>query len=117
MTPQEIRKVEDIVNEVILKNLPVKILETTVNEAQELGAVALFGEKYGQKVRLVTMGDYSKELCGGTHVKYTAEIGLFKIVSESSIGSGLRRIEAVTGTNLLNYFALILENINNIADI
>lgn len=115
MTQEEIKKVEDSVNEVILRNLPVEVLETTVQEAQESGAVALFGEKYGNRVRMVLMGDYSKELCGGTHVKSTAEIGLFKIISEYSIGSGLRRIEAVTGKNLLNYLEDMIENINSIA--
>jgi alanyl-tRNA synthetase len=115
MTQEEIKEAEDSVNEAIWRNLPVEVLEITVQEAQESGAVALFGEKYGEKVRMVLMGDYSKELCGGTHVKSTSEIGLFKIISESSIGSGLRRIEAVTGKNLLNYLEDIIKNINRAA--
>jgi len=115
MTPEEILKTEELVNEAILNNLPVNVIETTVQDALERGAIALFGEKYGEKVRMVSMGDFSKELCGGTHVNSTSEIGLFKIVSEISIGSGLRRIEAVTGTNLLNYLNKTLEYLNEAA--
>ncbi|WP_422444004.1 alanine--tRNA ligase [Thermoanaerobacterium sp. DL9XJH110] len=115
LTPEEIHEIERRVNEAVLGNLPVRIQETTVQEAQKHGAIALFGEKYGEKVRLVSMGDYSKELCGGTHVKSTAEIGMFKIISESSIGAGLRRIEAVTGRNLINYLDQTLNFINSAA--
>ena len=99
----ELIKIEKYVNKAILSNLPVNILETSLSEAREMGAAALFGEKYGDQVRVVKMGDYSLELCGGTHMRSSAEIGLFKITSESSVGSGLRRIEAVTGEGALQY--------------
>lgn len=115
VTAEEIRKVENKVNNAILKNLQVSIYWLTLQEAQERGAVALFDEKYGEKVRVVDFAGYSKELCGGTHVKSSAEIGLFKIVSESSIGAGLRRIEAVTGHNLMDYLYDILQNANESA--
>lgn len=97
LTPLELQQVEDKVNAVIWDNLPVVITQTTLEQAKEAGAMALFGEKYGEQVRLVSIGDYSKELCGGTHLGSTAPIGLFKIVAESSTGAGVRRIEAVTG--------------------
>ena len=103
LTPEDIQEVENKVNKAILKNLHASIYWTRLQEAQDKGILALFGEKYGENVRVVEFGDYSKELCGGTHVQSTSEIGLFKIVSESSIGAGLRRIEAVTGQNLLDY--------------
>lgn len=115
MTPEELKTTEEKVNEAILSNLPITVDITTVQEAQKRGAIALFGEKYGEKVRLVCMGDYSMELCGGTHVKSTSEIGLFKIVSENSIGAGLRRIEAVTGKNLLNFLNTTLQSFNDAA--
>jgi len=99
LSEQERRDVEDQVNEWILRNDPVRPLTTTLDEAQRLGSMALFGEKYGDVVRMVEVGDgtYSRELCGGTHVRSTAEIGLFKITSEGSSASNVRRIEAVTG--------------------
>ena len=99
LSDEERRDVEDAVNEWILRNDPVRPLTTTLEEAQRLGAMALFGEKYGDVVRMVEIGDgsYSRELCGGTHVRSTAEIGVFKIVSEGSSASNVRRIEAVTG--------------------
>lgn len=115
MTQEELKQTEGKVNEAILSNLQVKVDITTVQDAQKHGAIALFGEKYGEKVRMVSMGDYSIELCGGTHVKSTSEIGLFKIVSESSIGAGLRRIEAVTGKNLINYLDVTLQNLSDAA--
>jgi alanyl-tRNA synthetase len=99
LSPEELRRVEDRVNEWVLRNDPVRPITTTLKEAQEAGAMALFGEKYGDVVRMVQIGsgDYSKELCGGTHVRSTAEIGVIRIVSEGSSASNVRRIEAVTG--------------------
>ncbi|HVR05224.1 MAG TPA: DHHA1 domain-containing protein, partial [Solirubrobacteraceae bacterium] len=99
LTVQELRDVEDQVNAWILANDPVRPLTTTLQEARRLGAMALFGEKYGEVVRMVQIGDghYSRELCGGTHVRCTAEIGLFHIQSETSSAANVRRIEALTG--------------------
>ncbi|NQN86844.1 alanine--tRNA ligase [Streptococcus suis] len=97
VTADELRRIENEVNEKIWEALDVVTVETDVDTAKEMGAMALFGEKYGKVVRVVTIGDYSIELCGGTHVGNTAEIGLFKIVKEEGIGSGTRRILAVTG--------------------
>ena len=102
-TQGELEEIEKIVNEEILRDDEVNIAETTLEEAKEDGAMALFSEKYSGVVRVVTVGDYSKELCGGTHVKRTSQIGLFKILSESGVGSGLRRIEAVTGFGAFEY--------------
>ena len=97
VTEEQLAEVEQIVNQAIWDGLTIHIIETSQEAAREMGAMALFGEKYGDQVRVVAAGDFSKELCGGTHVKNTAEIGLFTIVSEAGIGAGLRRIEAVTG--------------------
>ena len=97
LTTEQIEKIEQQVNEAILKAITVDINETTQNEAKEMGAMALFGEKYGDIVRVVNIKDCSVELCGGTHVNNVAEIGLFKIVSEAGVASGVRRIEAITG--------------------
>ena len=101
LTPEEIGKVESSVNEAILEGMDIGIKEMSIDEAKSLGATALFGEKYGDVVRVVTMGDYSMELCGGTHLDNTAKVGPFHILSESSIASGVRRIEAVTGKEFL----------------
>ena len=105
MTPDEIKAVEQKVNAKILENLPVTMTEMPIEEAKKLGAMALFGEKYGDIVRVVKMGDFSTEFCGGTHVDNTGRLGLYKIISESSVAAGVRRIEAVTGFGVLDYIA------------
>ena len=117
MTAEEIKKVEDIVNEKIAEGIPVVTDVMTVDEAKKTGAMALFGEKYGETVRVVSMGDFSKEFCGGTHVKNTADIAAFKILSESGVAAGVRRIEALTGDNVLNYYANIENELNEAAKI
>ncbi|MBR2634316.1 MAG: alanine--tRNA ligase [Clostridia bacterium] len=101
MTKEEIARAEALVNEKILQAMPIETRVTGAEEAKKEGALALFGEKYGAEVRMVTMGDFSKELCGGTHLKNTAEAGLFRILSEQGVAAGVRRIEAVTGKNVL----------------
>jgi alanyl-tRNA synthetase len=104
MQDDEIKKVEDIVNDKILEDLAVKTDIMKVDEAMKTGAMALFDEKYGETVRVVTTGDFSKELCGGTHCRSTGEIGLCVIISEGSVASGIRRIEALTGKPAFEYF-------------
>lgn len=104
MTSEEIEKVENLVNEKILENIEVEKLVLPYEEALRCGAMALFGEKYGDVVRMIQIDEWSRELCGGTHVNRTGDIGLFKIVSESAIGSGERRIVGLTGTGALEYF-------------
>ena len=104
MTPEEIAETEALVNKEIQAALPVETNVMDIEEAKKSGAMALFGEKYDQKVRVVSMGDFSKELCGGTHVKNTSSIMLFKIVSEAGIAAGVRRIEALTGNGVIEYY-------------
>ncbi len=104
MTAEEIAKVEALVNQEIAADLTVCTDVMSVEEAKKSGAMALFGEKYRDSVRVVSMGDFSRELCGGTHVKHTGEIGTFKILSESGVAAGVRRIEALTGDNVIAYY-------------
>src|SRR5690606_25702674 len=103
ITPEEIALIEDTVNDEVLRALPVEINYTSLEEAKAEGAMALFGEKYGDVVRTVKMGDFSLELCGGTHLHSTAEAGLCRIVSEGGVGANLRRIEALTGAAALRH--------------
>ena len=117
MTADELAKVEAIVNEKISEAIPVDTAVMTQDEAKKTGAMALFGEKYGEKVRVVSMGDFSKELCGGTHVKNTGEISAFKIISESGVAAGVRRIEAITGDNVFAYYAKLEEELNQAAKV
>ena len=117
MTPEEIAKVEAIVNEKIAEAIPVETAVMSVDEAKKTGAMALFGEKYGEKVRVVSMGDFSKEFCGGTHVKNTGEISAFKIISESGVAAGVRRIEAITGDNVFAYYAKLEDELNQAAKV
>ncbi|MCF6093992.1 alanine--tRNA ligase [Microaerobacter geothermalis] len=116
MTEDEIQKIESIINEQIWRNLNVEAMFKTLDEAKTMGAMALFGEKYGEIVRVIKVGDYSLELCGGCHVRNTAEIGLFKILSETGIGAGIRRIEAVTGRQAFHYLNQQVETLKEIAD-
>ena len=104
MTGEEIKKVEAIVNEQIRKALPVAAQNMPIEEARKTGAAALFGEKYGDVVRVVSMGEFSKEFCGGTHVTNTSMITAFKIISETGVAAGVRRIEALTSRGLMDYY-------------
>lgn len=113
VTPEELKEIEGIINKNILDAIPVTMTEMPIDEARKLGAMALFGEKYGDIVRVVNVQDTSIEFCGGTHVDNTSKLGLFKIVSENSVAAGVRRIEAVTGTGVL---ALIDDYKNNLTE-
>lgn len=117
LTKEEINKVESIVNEEIAKALPVHTDIMSLEDAKKTGAMALFGEKYGDKVRVVSMGDFSKELCGGTHVSNTSSIMVFKIISETGIAAGVRRIEALTAGGVLSYYREIENELNQAAKI
>ena len=103
MTADEIKEVENKVNAAIMEAMPIEVKELPIEEAKKLGATAQFGEKYGDEVRVVTMGDYSLEFCGGTHLTNTAQAGLFKILSEAGVAAGTRRIEAITGMGVMEY--------------
>ncbi|MFB1015450.1 MAG: alanine--tRNA ligase [Alteromonadaceae bacterium] len=127
VTAQEVKEVEQMVNKAIRSNLLRKTELMQIDDAKEKGAMALFGEKYDDEVRVVTLGDFSTELCGGVHVNRTGDIGLFKIISESGIAAGVRRIEAVTATGALNFVeqqsqslfsiaALVKSDVNNVTD-
>lgn len=117
MTAEEIARVEAIVNEQIAAALPVKTDVMSIEEAKKTGAMALFGEKYGEKVRVVSMGGFSTELCGGTHVSNTGVISIFKIVSESGVAAGVRRIEALTGNGVLAYYKQMEETLEAAAKV
>lgn len=117
MTTEELQKVEEIVNEQIVAGLPVKVENMPIEEARKTGAQALFGEKYGDVVRVVNMGDYSIEFCGGTHVKNTNEIMAFKILSESGVAAGVRRIEALTSKGLIRYYDNLEKKLNEAAKV
>ena len=112
MTPEEIAKVEKMVNDKIAEGLAVTTAIMSIDEAKKSGAMALFGEKYGEEVRVVKMGDFSTELCGGTHVSNTSEISAFKILSENGVAAGTRRIEAITGSAVFEYYADIEAKLN-----
>ncbi len=115
VTADELSKIETLVNEAILNSTDVKVSEMPIDEAKKMGAMALFSEKYSDIVRVVDIPSFSTELCGGTHVKNTSQIGLFKIVSEASVASGIRRIEAVTGENFLSFVNSRFELLNKSA--
>ena len=115
MTTEELKKVEEIVNAKIAEDLPVETKVMSLEEAKKTGAMALFGEKYGDTVRVVMIGDFSRELCGGTHVGHTGEIAPFKILSESGVAAGVRRIEAITGNNVTAYYQEMEERLNAVA--
>ena len=100
---EELKVIEEKVNNVILSSLDIKCDIMNIKEAKEKGATALFGEKYGDEVRVVSMGDYSTELCGGTHLTNTSQVGMFKILSEGGVAAGVRRIEAITGKAVYEY--------------
>lgn len=117
MTAEEIKKVEAIVNEKIAEDLPVETKVMSLEEAKKTGAMALFGEKYGDTVRVVIIGDFSRELCGGTHVGHTGDIASFKILSESGVAAGIRRIEALTGRNVTAYYQEMEEKLAETARI
>ncbi|MBE3551981.1 MAG: alanine--tRNA ligase [Kyrpidia tusciae] len=117
LAPEELEAVERVVNEEIWRNEPVDIREMPLDEAKAMGAMALFGEKYGERVRVVKAGDFSIELCGGCHVRRTSEIGVFKIVSETGIGSGVRRVEAVTGRHAYAFLDSRLKGLDRAASL
>ena len=116
LTAEEIERIEEIVNQKIMESMEIETLKTSYDEAKNLGALALFGEKYGDKVRVVKMGDFSIELCGGTHLTNTGQAGLFKIINETGIAAGVRRIEAVTGSGARQWIKDLNELVDNAAN-
>lgn len=114
ITKEELKVIEEKVNDVILESLNITCENMSINDAKNKGAMALFGEKYGDEVRVVSMGDYSIELCGGTHLTNTSQIGMFKILSEGGVAAGVRRIEAITGRAVYNYLKEKEEIISNV---
>ncbi len=116
LSEDELEAIENIVNQAIWNMYPVATVVTDIDQARKMGAIALFGEKYGDQVRVVQVGEFSQEFCGGTHIRNTAQIGLFKIISEGSIGSGLRRIEALTGPYALDYLKQAESELKALAD-
>ncbi|MBN2260848.1 MAG: alanine--tRNA ligase [Clostridiales bacterium] len=117
LSHEELKKVETIVNKEILNALPVDVSISSLDDAKSMGATALFNEKYGKEVRVVKIGDFSMELCGGTHLTNSSQAGLFKIISEGGVAAGVRRIEALTGLNALNYFENMEETLNKVLEI
>jgi alanyl-tRNA synthetase len=117
VTTEQLTHLERLVNEQILHNTPVQTRLMSLEDALDSGAMALFGEKYDQQVRVLSIGDFSTELCGGTHVRYAGDIGLFKIISETGTAAGIRRIEAITGTGALNWVIEMDQTLRNIANL
>src|SRR3954465_1645230 len=113
----ELRRIEDLVNAEVRRNSEAEVREMAYQAALDFGALALFGEKYGDEVRVLRMGDFSTELCGGTHVARTGDIGLFKIVAESGVAAGVRRIEALTGAAAIAYVAEEEDRLDEIGDL
>ncbi|MFP4162122.1 MAG: alanine--tRNA ligase, partial [Ectothiorhodospira sp.] len=117
LTPEEIARIEQRVNRAIRANVPAQARVMPIQEAMEAGAMALFGEKYGDEVRVLSLGEFSLELCGGTHVRRTGDIGLFKVIQEGGVAAGIRRIEAVTGQNALDHVARMQATLENAAEL
>ena len=117
VTPEQIETIENLVNEQIRLNVAAETRLMSIDEALASGAMALFGEKYGEQVRVLSLGDFSVELCGGTHVRHAGDIGLLKIVSEGGIAAGVRRIEAVTGTGALRWVSVNQQRLQRIAEL
>jgi alanyl-tRNA synthetase len=117
LTKEELNKIEREVNEKIWNSLGVEVVETSIDKAKDMGATALFDEKYGEKVRVVKMNDYTIELCGGTHVNNISQIGMFKILTESGIASGVRRIEAITGRKAYEFNLSLNDKLNTLSEV
>src|SRR5699024_8567599 len=117
LNEEQIERIENIVNKKILESLEVQTIQTSLNEAKKLGVIGLYEDKYQEDVRVIKMGEYSMELCGGIHVNNTSNIGLFKILSETGIASGVRRIEAITGYAVYEYMNDLDKEMDQISDI